>query len=117
MIARLVNREGGDGGGGDGEGWWNRWWGGNDQGEQRGWQWWGNGEEARQEDQGKGALAFVYIWALIVFVILVWRGNQVLGNKKDTRALFAALVVFANFTFLCWILVAGLGVSTACWCY
>ena len=124
MIARFVssNRDGGGDGEGGGEeeeeeeggGWWTKWWGGNDDdgGEEgRGWWWWWGNGDARPEDQGKGALAFVYVWALVVFAVLVWRGNRVLGNKKDTRALFAALVVFANFTFLCWILVAGLGVS------
>ena len=49
---------------------------------------------------------------LALFALLVWRGNKVLTSGKDERALFAALVVFANLAFLCCILVAGLGVRS-----
>jgi len=109
-IASLVNR----GDGGNEEGWWGRWWGGEEGGggggENQGWWRWGNGGEAQRENQGRGALAFVYLWSLALFALLVWRGNRVLSNNKDDRALFAALVVFANLAFLCWIMIAGLGV-------
>jgi hypothetical protein len=95
LMARLVNniREGG-GDGGEGEG---------------GWWWWWQQDRPQEERGTKGALGFVYIWSLIIFALLVWRGDRVLEHKKDHRALFAALVVFANLAFLCCILmVAGL---------
>ena len=102
-----------DGGGEEG-GWWSNFWN-ND--EERGgwWWWWQNDHQEEQRGNGGAALGFVYCWSLVLFGVLVWRGSKVLEKKKDYRALFAVLVVFANLAFLCWILVAGSGVrSSSC---
>lgn len=85
-IANLFARRG-EGGGGEGERWWN----------------WDGPEEERFSGLGR---TFVYLWSLVIFALIVWRGNRVLQSGRDIRVLFVALAVFANLVFLCWILLA-----------
>ena len=91
LIARLFNRGGGGGGEGQNSSWWN---------------WGGEGNEGNEGQAGNWTTTFVYLWSLILFGLLVWRGNRVLEKDKDTRALFASLVLFANLAFLCAVLIA-----------
>ena len=112
LVARLVSpREGGDGGEGKGGGWFH-WWNGdgeNGGGGAEGTWWWGDRPE-EQRHEGV-AQCFAYVWTLLLFTIIVWRGNRVLENDRDRRALFSALVVFGNLSFVCWILVGSMSVS------
>lgn len=94
MFASIFSGEGGGGGGGGEGGFWN-------------WSWFRN--EGAQEENG-GPLVFVYLWSLVLFGVLVWFGNRVLGGEagggkeKSVQNLFVALVGFANLAFLCLIL-------------
>uniref|UniRef100_A0A7S3PD99 Uncharacterized protein n=1 Tax=Amphora coffeiformis TaxID=265554 RepID=A0A7S3PD99_9STRA len=93
MSVNVLSRDGGGGGGGEGgEGWWNAWFDGPEE----------------EKWQGLGSF-FAYLWGLVVFGFLVWRGNQVLRNKSDVRTLYIAMVIFLNLAFLCWILTATSG--------
>lgn len=72
--------------------------------------WWRQGKEG--ENRNGGAAMFVYVWSLLIFAVIVWRGNRLLLTNKGHRELFDTLVMFANLSFLCWILlgaVAGYG--------
>jgi hypothetical protein len=79
--------------------------GGDQNNNRRGW-WYDNNDRPPEEGGHGFGQAFVYFWSLAVFGVLIWRGNHVLRADKDIRALFVALVVFANLAFMCWILVA-----------
>ena len=79
-------------------------------------QWWQqayNWADGNADDgsMGKGSLIFVYVWSLILFIGLVWRGNIIISKKKDIRALFAAIIMFTNLAFMMWVLSAAVGVS------
>ena len=86
--------------------------GGNDENSGGWWFWGNNGEEMRREDQqGRGAIVFVYLWSLLVFGLLVWYGNVVFRKNAHPLPLLSAMVVFWNMCFMCLILVCSLGVS------
>ena len=86
MTVHVLSR--GGGGGGE-EGWWDAWFDGPEE----------------EKWQGVGSF-FAYLWGLLVFSFLYWRGKKVLEKQSDIRTLFVALAVFANLAFLCWILTA-----------
>lgn len=93
--------------------------GGNDEGEQQdqssSWWSWGNGQQEErgpEDQQGKGAIVFVYLWSLLAFGLIVWYGNAVFRNRAHPLPLLSALVVFCNACFMCLLLVCSLGVST-----
>ncbi|CAB9506063.1 expressed unknown protein [Seminavis robusta] len=108
--------------GGNGDGYRNSWWrwgnrcdgdGNCEQGsnDQTPW-WWFGGGSRDPEDEGKGSLIFVYVYATALFVALTLYGNFVFRRNSDFGALQGALLMFTNLAFLAMILVAGLGVET-----
>lgn len=127
VIARCVNvREDDENGNnnddnnndGSNRSWW-KFWGGNNNNnnEDNGggsqdanipW-WWFSGRERDPEDEGRGALIFVYIWSWLLFLSLVLYGNIVFQRGSDFEGLQGALIMFANLAFMCLVLVAGLG--------
>jgi hypothetical protein len=91
--------------------------GSNDEGEEQSSPWWswGNGQQAErgpEDQQGKGAIVFVYIWSLLAFGLIVWYGNAVFRNHAHPLPLLSALVVYCNACLMCLLLVCSLGVSS-----
>jgi hypothetical protein len=95
---------------------------GGDNGEEQSSSWWswGNGQQQErgpEDQQGKGAIVFVYIWSLLAFGLIVWYGNAVFRNHAHPLPLLSALVVFWNACLMCLLLVCSLGVSVFEWIY
>lgn len=69
---------------------------------------WGD-QEQQEEDEGKGAVLFVYVWTLVAFAGLIYLGNTtgMLTNKLE--GFRWALVGFANYCLVTMVLIAGLG--------
>ena len=91
-----------------------------DDGEEQSSSWWswGNGQQQErgpEDQQGKGAIVFVYIWSLLAFGLIVWYGNAVFRNRAHPLPLLSALVVFWNASLMCLLLVCSLGVSAFEW--
>jgi hypothetical protein len=82
-----------------------------------GWWWWSNNNEdnerQREENQGRGAMIFVYLWTLMLFAILVWYGRLVFRRNAHSLPLVSAMVVFWNLSLMGAILVGNLGVSSS----
>ena len=133
IIARCVNVGDEDGNGdnnnnnddnqdgNNNQGSWWKFWGNNNNnnnnGEQGGgsqdnqvpWWWFSASRERDPEDEGKGALIFVYIWSCLLFLSLVLYGNFVVRRNSEFEGLQAALIMSTNLAFMVMIMVAGLG--------
>jgi CDP-diglyceride synthetase len=67
------------------------------------------GNEREPEEEGQGTLTFVYVWTLILTAGMTIYGNRMMaqGNLETLRF---TLLSFANYAFICCVLVGGLGV-------
>lgn len=62
--------------------------------------WYNVWDHSTEEDGPSGALKFVYIWEMIMFVGIVAYGYNILHNKKSPYFLMGALVIWLQFTIL-----------------
>jgi hypothetical protein len=106
---------------GNNNGHWWQWWGNNNNNNQNGdqdggsqdnqvpWWWFSGQQEQGSEDEGKGALIFVYIWVCLLFVSLVLYGNFVFRRNSEFEGLQGSLIMFTNLALMIFVMVAGLG--------
>ena len=70
---------------------------------------WGGEREGRDpEEEGKGALLFVYIWTLVIFAGLAYLGNTTGMAVSKLESLRWILIGFANYCFVIIVLLIAL---------
>jgi len=73
------------------------------------WYIWGEEREGQNpEEEGKGALLFVYIWTLVIFAGLAYLGNTTGMAVSKLEALRWILIGFANYCFVIIVLLIAL---------
>jgi len=73
------------------------------------WYLWGGEREGRDpEEEGKGALLFVYIWTLVIFAGLAYLGNTTGMAVSKLESLRWILIGFANYCFVIIVLLIAL---------
>jgi len=79
--------------------------------EERGAPWWyiwGEREGGNPEEEGSGAVLFVYLWTLLLFAGLVYVGNTTRMNIGKLQTLRLTLFGFVNYCFVIMVLLVGL---------
>ena len=66
---------------------------------------WGDQEEP--DEEGNGTIVFVYLWTLVLIFALTVYGNRLM-SAGNLEALRFALLGFANYAFICCVLLGGL---------
>ena len=72
------------------------------------WYIWGDREGREPEEEGKGAVLFVYLWVFALLVGLVIMGNTIQMTEAGLSSLRMALLGFANVCFVLIVLLVGL---------
>jgi len=70
------------------------------------WYLWGQ-QEREPEEEGRGTLVFIYVWTLLTFAFVTYWVHK-LSIQKNMDALRWALFGFANYGFICCVLLGGL---------
>jgi hypothetical protein len=81
----------------------------NNNGNQSSWWPWQNNNS--QWELGNGVVIFVSIWSFAIFAFLVWYGNMIFRKPANPLPLLSALVMHANLSLMCGLLVFCLEVS------
>lgn len=79
--------------------------------EERGAPWWyiwGEREGRDPEEEGSGAVLFVYLWTLLLFAGLIYVGNMTRMNISNLQTLRLTLFAFVNYCFVIMVLLIGL---------
>ena len=69
---------------------------------------WGEREGRDPEEEGSGAVLFVYLWTLLLFAGLIFVGNTTGMTINKLQVLRLALFGFVNYCFVTIILLVGL---------
>ena len=69
---------------------------------------WGEREGRDPEEEGSGAVLFVYLWTLLLFAGLVYVGNMTRSNISNLQTLRLTLFAFVNYCFVIMVLLIGL---------
>lgn len=70
---------------------------------------WGEQREGQDpEQEGKGAVLFVYVWLLVSIAVLIYLGNSTANSTNKLEGLRWALVGFANVCLVTMVLLVGL---------
>jgi hypothetical protein len=67
------------------------------------------GDEGEPEQEGRGTLVFVYFWTIVMIVVMAIYGNKLM-KQGQLEAFRFTLLGFANYAFICCVLIGGLGV-------
>lgn len=65
------------------------------------------GDQDEPDEEGHGTIVFVYLWTLVLVFALTVYGNRLM-KAGNFEALRFALLGFANYAFICCVLLGGL---------